>query len=71
MLVDPTQYIGIKEGAIERRYYESLENLKILIPVCDEINIYDNTKRIEEIAYIVKGNLKWISENMPVQMDSI
>jgi len=66
MLVDPTQYIGIKEGAIERRYYESLENLKILIPVCDEINIYDNTKRIEEIAYIVKGNLKWISENMPV-----
>ena len=26
MLVDPTQYIGIKKGAIERRYYESLSN---------------------------------------------
>lgn len=68
--VEPTQYIGIKED-IERIYYESLENLKTLMPVCNEITIYDNTKQIGEITYIVKGNLKFISENMPVWIDSI
>lgn len=56
---------GIAEDDIERRYYKSLENLKVLIPVCDEINIYDNTKQIEQIAYFVNGNVKWKSENMP------
>ena len=31
-------YIGV-----ERRYYESLENLNQIIEFCDEVNIYDNT----------------------------
>ncbi|MBE6065296.1 zeta toxin family protein [Clostridium cochlearium] len=56
---------GIPEEAIERRYYESLDNLKELLTTCDEINIYDNTKNIEQIAYLVNGNVKWKSENIP------
>ncbi|AND85506.1 ATPase [Clostridium tyrobutyricum] len=56
---------GISEEAVERRYYESLENLKILMLVCDETNIYDNTKQIEEIAYLINGAIKWKSKNMP------
>jgi len=56
---------GIAEDDIERRYYKSLGNLKALMPVCDEINVYDNTKQIEEIAYLVNGNVKWKSESMP------
>ncbi|MDP4177539.1 MAG: zeta toxin family protein [Bacillota bacterium] len=62
---------GIENDAIERRYYESLNNLRALIPICDEINIYDNTKQIEEIAYIVNGNLIWASENMSAWVDPI
>lgn len=56
---------GISEEAIERRYYESLENLKTLMSVCDEINLYDNTKNIEQVAYLVNETIKWKSENMP------
>ncbi len=41
------------------------------MPICDEITTYDNTKQIEERAYIVKGSLKLISENMSVCIDSI
>lgn len=62
---------GIENDAIERRYYESLNNLKALIPICDEINIYDNTKQIEEIAYAVNGSVRWISEDMPTWINSI
>ncbi|RMD04173.1 ATPase [Clostridium autoethanogenum] len=56
---------GIADDAVERRYYESLENLRTLLCICDEMNIYDNTKQIEEIAYLVNGAIKWKSENMP------
>jgi predicted ABC-type ATPase len=35
------------------------------MPVCDETNIYDNTKQIEEIAYLINGTIKWKSKNMP------
>lgn len=56
---------GIPEHVIERRYYESLSNLKEVLDVCDEINIYDNTKRIEGVAYLVNGNVKWKSVDMP------
>lgn len=62
---------GIPEEAIERRYYESLENLKALMSVCNEINIYDNTKNIEQIAYLVNETIKWKSENVPKWSGSI
>lgn len=62
---------GIPEEAIERRYYESLENLKTLMSVCDEINLYDNTKNIEQIAYFVNETIKWKSENVPKWSGSI
>lgn len=57
---------GIPDKDIERRYYDSLNNLKEISNVCDEINIYDNTKRFREIAYFKNGNLKWKDNNIPV-----
>lgn len=42
---------GIPDEDIERRYYESLQNLNKIIEVCDEINIYDNTEKLREIIY--------------------
>ena len=56
---------GIPEDTIERRYKKSLQNLKSIINVCDELNIYDNTNKFEQIAYIVNGELKWKSSVLP------
>lgn len=33
---------GIFEEIIERRYYELLDNLKEVLNICNEINMYDN-----------------------------
>lgn len=56
---------GIPEDTIERRYRKSLENLREVMNVCDELNIYDNTARFEQIAYMVNGELKWKGSNLP------
>ena len=56
---------GIPDNDIERRYYDSLHNLKEVINICDEINIYDNTKRFREIAYVNNGILIWRENNIP------
>lgn len=50
---------GISNEAIERRYYESLENLKVILNICDEINIYDNTDKFKRIAVVNLGIIKW------------
>ncbi|GAA0735133.1 zeta toxin family protein [Clostridium oceanicum] len=62
---------GIPKEAIQRRYYESLDNLKQVLNLCDEVNIYDNTKSIEEIAYLINGIIEWKSENIPKWSEEI
>ena len=56
---------GIPDEAIERRYYDSLENLIGLIELCDEINIYDNTYKLNEIMKFQHGKLIWSNKEMP------
>lgn len=56
---------GIPKDTIERRYYESLENFKKLLIVCDEINIYDNTNKFKHIGYICNGTLRWKRDIIP------
>ena len=56
---------GIPDEDIERRYYESLENLIQIISFCDEINIYDNTYRFKEIIYLKNGSLIWKDNIIP------
>ncbi len=60
-------YIGVENP----QNYDSIKNLNAGIEICDEINIYDNTKKIEEIAYLVNETVKWKSENMPKWSGSI
>lgn len=62
---------GIPDKDIERRYYDSLHNLQEVINICDEINIYDNTKRFREFAYINNGILRWRESNIPDCLDDI
>ena len=56
---------GIPDEDIERRYYESLENLSQIIEFCDEVNIYDNTYRFKEIIYFKNGILVWNDKLIP------
>lgn len=56
---------GIPDKDIERRYYDSLNNLKDIISICDEINIYDNTTRFREVINIENGHLIWKSNIIP------
>jgi len=46
---------GIPEADIERRYSESLENLKKMIPVCDSVLLFDNTESFVKVAKYEHG----------------
>lgn len=56
---------GIPEQDIEKRYYESLENLNKVITLCDEVNIYDNSYMFKDIIYYKNGYLIWKDNSIP------
>ncbi len=56
---------GIPPADIERRYVESLENVRKVIPVCDRVKIYDNTISFRKIASFVHGECKDCTEDIP------
>ncbi|MCH4200637.1 MAG: zeta toxin family protein [Clostridium tyrobutyricum] len=56
---------GIPNSIIERRYYESLKNLKNIIKICDETKIYDNTNSFKGIGFFEYGNLSWKDQDIP------
>ena len=62
---------GIPHEDIERRYFESLENLNKIISICDEINIYDNTDIFKLVACVEQGKLVWKEEVLPDWIKSI
>lgn len=62
---------GIPHEHIERRYFESLENLSNIISICDEINIYDNTDIFKLIMCIQQGKVVWKDDILPDWIKSI
>ena len=46
---------GIPEADIVRRYEESINNLKLVIPLCNHVRIYDNTVSFRKIASFYEG----------------
>lgn len=48
---------GINEEDIRRRYDSSLSILKEIIPLCDYIKFFDNSKKFETIALFNKGHI--------------
>lgn len=56
---------GISPKDIERRYGESLQNLKKVIPICERVKIYDNTKALKKIASFIRGECKDCTEDIP------
>lgn len=56
---------GIPDEAVERRYVDSLLNLKKVYSICDKINIYDNSEMFKLIAIIDLGKVIWKDKSMP------
>lgn len=56
---------GIPEADIDRRYNESLENLRKVLSICDVVQIYDNTVTFEKIADYERGKLIWQADSLP------
>lgn len=56
---------GIPDKDIERRYYDSLKNLKDVIDICDEVNIYDNSEVLREVIYLQNGKIIWRNKKIP------
>lgn len=62
---------GVPDEDIERRYYDSLNNLKHVIEICDEVNIYDNTEMFREIIDFQNGSIIWKDNKIPIWANSI
>ena len=56
---------GIAEEDIERRFTETFENLKIVLPKCDIATFYDNTQQFVRFAVYENGKFIWISKDVP------
>lgn len=47
---------GIPEADILRRYEGSMENLIRILPMCDRVELYDNTELFYQVATFEKGH---------------
>ena len=57
---------GINEKDIERRYIDTFNNLKIVLPKCDLAAFYDNTIEFHRFAIYKNGKPIRISYNVPM-----
>lgn len=56
---------GVPEDAIERRYYESMANMKMILGQCGVVSFYDNSKRFRLIATYKDGRIVRESLDLP------
>lgn len=56
---------GIPDEDVERRYTESLRNLRKAIEMCDLVSINDNTETMRRFAIYRDGQLCLLSRNVP------
>lgn len=49
---------GVSGDTIERRFETSKENFLTIAPICDSVIIYDNTKIMSIVAYILNGTIE-------------
>lgn len=56
---------GIPDEDVERRYVESLKNLRRAIELCDLVSMNDNTETMRRFAIYRNGQLCLLSRNVP------
>jgi predicted ABC-type ATPase len=57
---------GIDEQIIRDRYVKSFENLVEILPLCDNINIYDNSGDFEPVVNIKDRTIEYLNDNIPL-----
>lgn len=57
---------GIAEQDIERRYIETFDNLKTVLPECDLVAFYDNTIEFRRFAIYKHGKPIRVSQEIPL-----
>lgn len=57
---------GIAEKEIEKRYVNTFDNLKLILPECDLTAFYDNTLEFRRFAIYKNGNPVRVSHNVPI-----
>lgn len=62
---------GIPDSDVERRYAESLRNLRVLLPEIDSVTFYDNTVSFQSIAASRNGIIEILTENLPKWFEAI
>ena len=62
---------GVAEDIIRSRFNKSLNNLAEILPFCDDVHIYDNSKRIEGILAVKSKELLYIRETIPSYLKNI
>lgn len=55
----------IPENIVEKRYYESLENFKLILPLVDYAEIYDNTYLYNLLMVKENNKIKVYEKNLP------
>ncbi len=50
---------GIPDETINNRYYKSLTNLQEVLPICDNVYIYDNSITKKNILIVENGNIRF------------
>lgn len=53
---------GIAEDDIRRRYWQSLQNLKVILPFCNNVEIFDNTKKLVPVATYIHNKLVFLKK---------
>lgn len=48
---------GIPNELVKKRYFESFQNLKNIINICDEIYIFDNTDTCQLVCFMTNGEI--------------
>lgn len=62
---------GISEKDIERRYIDTFNNLKVVLPECDLAAFYDNTIEFRRFAIYKGGKPVRVSHEMPMWYEKI
>ena len=62
---------GVAKDIIKNRFDKSLNNLVEILPFCDEVNIYDNSKKIDGILSVKSKELLYIKETIPPYLKNI
>lgn len=62
---------NIEDNVIEKRYYESLENLKKIILKFDKVYLYDNSKKYKNISSFSDNTILFKDKNITWSREAI